>query len=316
MLVPGGHTLGVKIFSDGVLIIGLSSVSTTEGEICPAQEGGLHAGDMITHINARVVNTTQSLQQALSESGGQPVAVRVRRGENQTLTFTVTPGQSLPDHEYKLGAWVRDSMAGIGTLTYLNPETGRFGALGHGVNDVDTGRLLPLSTGSVMYSTVEDVRRGEAGSPGELKGRFDLEKDSGILEHNSESGVFGHLDDERLTNGTAPVPVREAPDVKVGKAVIRSNISGDEVREYNVEIVRIYSSAGGQMRDFMLRVTDPALLEATGGIVQGMSGSPVLQDGCLVGAVTHVLINDPKRGYGIFIQSMLKEDAAYLDNAA
>jgi stage IV sporulation protein B len=306
-LIPGGHTLGVKLYTDGLLVIGLTGVDTSGGVRNPAQDAGLQVGDMITHIDAKAVQSTDKLLSELNGGGGKPVTVRVRRGA-ETLVLTVTPRECAPDGDYKLGAWLRDSMAGIGTLTYIDPETKRFGALGHGINDVDTGRLMPLQSGSVMYATVESVRRGEAGKPGEIKGKFELTQDAGVLLHNSESGVFGVLHDERLNGDAEAVPIVEAADVKVGAALIRSNVDGDTVRDYQAEIVRIYTGEQGQMRDFMVRVTDEELLEKTGGIVQGMSGSPVLQDGRLVGAVTHVLINDPRKGYGIFIRHMMNAD--------
>lgn len=305
-LIPGGHILGVKLFSTGVLVIGLTHVTTANGDTRPAQEAGLQVGDIITHIDAKAVNTTQALEEALTQSKGEPLAFRIQRGP-KNMVMQIMP-EATANGQYKLGAWVRDSMAGIGTLTYVDPNTNRFGALGHGINDVDTGKLMPLSSGMVMSASVDEVRKGEAGKPGEIKGIFDMSRDAGYLQNNSDSGIFGQLNDTDLTGGAEAVPILEAKDVKVGPAIIRSNVSGDTVQEFAVEIVRIYTSDTGQMRDFMLRVTDPALLNTTGGIIQGMSGSPVLQDGKLVGAVTHVLIGDPKRGYGIFIRHMLSAD--------
>ena len=208
---------------------------------------------------------------------------------------------------YQLGVWLRDSMAGIGTLTFADPETGLFGTLGHGINDVDTAVLMPLQSGSIMPASVPDVKRGASGQPGELHGQFDLTQDLGTLYANTSQGIFGQLKQAETVAGLEPVPVASREQVKTGKATILSNIRGDEVEEFEVEITHVYDQDEGA-RSLMLQVTDPDLLEATGGIVQGMSGSPILQDGKLVGAVTHVLVNDPTRGYGIFIENML--DAA------
>ena len=199
-------------------------------------------------------------------------------------------------------------MAGIGTLTYCDPASGAFGALGHGVNDVDTSLLLPLESGGLMYAQVADVKKGLSGEPGELHGTFEVSRELGTLSANTKSGIFGCLTDPAMTQGLSPVPVAAKQDLKEGNATILSNISGDRVEEYQVEIVQLYSLKDDDTRDMMLKVTDPRLLEITGGIVQGMSGSPIIQNGKLVGAVTHVLVNDPTRGYGIFIENML--DAA------
>jgi stage IV sporulation protein B len=208
--------------------------------------------------------------------------------------------------DYAIGAWIRDSMAGIGTVTYYDPQTKTFGALGHGITDVDTAVLMPFSAGSVLPSTVKAVKRGEAGCAGELRGDFALDRELGTLDANTAAGIFGRMEaeDAEWLWGQA-LPVASKGEVKPGRAAIRSNIRGDEVREYEIEILKVQSNAPDG-RDLILSVTDPDLIAATGGIVQGMSGSPIIQDGKLVGAVTHVLLNDPTRGYGIFIENMLE----------
>ena len=217
---------------------------------------------------------------------------------------------------YQLGVWLRDSMAGIGTMTFYDPQSGVFAALGHGINDVDTAKLMPLETGSIMEASVSDVKRGRAGEPGELHGEFNLTEDLGELYANTDRGIFGHLDGEQLTQGLEPVAVATREQVREGKAVIRSNISGDQVEEYAIEIIRLYPETEGETRNMMIRVTDQRLLDATGGIVQGMSGSPIIQDGRLVGAVTHVLVNDSTRGYGILAENMLQAAQGVQSSAA
>ena len=267
---------------------------------------GLREGDIITHINREEVDSIEEVQSVLQEVGGKPMSIRAVR-DDKTVQLTAQAVQCGSDGQYKLGAWIRDSMAGIGTLTFCEPATGRFGALGHGINDVDTAQLMPLQSGSIMYSEVTDVKKGEKGAPGELHGAFQVNRDLGELYANTASGVFGRLEDGTLTDGLEPVPVAERKEVKTGAATILSNIAGDQVEEYQVEIIRVYPANGADTRNLMLKVTDPRLLETTGGIVQGMSGSPILQNGKLVGAVTHVLVNDPTQGYGILAENMLLE---------
>ena len=299
-LVPVGHTVGVKLFADGVLVVGLSDGDT------PAKESGLKEGDIMLTFNGTDIDSTEHLQRLLAENGEARVTMGVRRGA-KTLTLPVTPEET-GDGTYRLGAWIRDSMAGIGTMTFYDPQSGVFGALGHGVTDVDTGKLMPLESGSIMDATVKAVKRGESGSPGELRGDFDLTRDSGSLYANTDCGLFGMLESETNAVTTqAAVPIAAKDEVRTGQATILANCGGDEVREYEVEIERVYAGAS-PTRNLLVRVTDPDLLAKTGGIVQGMSGSPILQNGKLIGAVTHVLVNDSSRGYGIFIENML--DAA------
>jgi stage IV sporulation protein B len=196
-------------------------------------------------------------------------------------------------------------MAGIGTMTYYDPATGTFGALGHGVSDHDTSLLMPLEEGSILYAEVAGVQKGAVGAPGLLQGAFKTNRDLGVLSSNTQCGIFGRLDDRSMIRGLTPLPVAARDEVEAGPATILSNVSGDEVREYSIEIIKIFAKNPSDPRDFMVRVTDPALLAATGGVVQGMSGSPILQNGKVVGAVTHVLVNDPTRGYAISMDSML-----------
>ena len=306
MVIPIGRAVGIKLFSDGVMVVGFSEVTAADGSHVPARDCGLKEGDIITHINREEVDSIEEVQNVLQEVGGQAMSIRAVR-DDQPVQFTAQAVQCSSDGQYKLGAWIRDSMAGIGTVTFADPQTGLFGALGHGINDVDTAQRMPLQSGGILYSEVTDVQKGEKGAPGELHGAFEVNRDLGELFANTDSGVFGTLADDSLTAGRAAVPVAARSEVRTGKATILSNIAGDQVEEYEVEITRIYPPNEEDTRNLMLKVTDPELLEATGGIVQGMSGSPILQDGKLVGAVTHVLVNDPTQGYGILAEAMLTE---------
>ena len=308
-VIPLGRAVGIKLFSDGVLVVGLSEVPTDTGLTSPARVCGLKEGDVITRINDEPVRSIQEVQTILQELDGAEMQVSYLRDE-AAGEVTARAVQCSTDGAYKLGAWIRDSMAGIGTLTFAEPETGLFGTLGHGVNDVDTAVLMKLQTGAITPATVAGVVKGVSGRPGELRGSFTAGKDLGTLYANTERGVFGHLTDGSLLTGQ-PMAVAEPEEVHTGPAVIRTNISGDRVEEYAVEITDV-DPHSGDTRDMMLRVTDEKLLERTGGIVQGMSGSPILQDGKLVGAVTHVLVDRADRGYGIFATHMLEaaEEAA------
>ena len=304
LLVPVGKAIGVKLFAEGVLVVGLSE---NEGAVSPAKKGGMKAGDLILTMNDVTIGSTEHLQSLLAENG-------VRRG-GRLVKLAVCPKKG-QDGVCRLGAWIRDSMAGIGTVTFYDPQTGAFAALGHGITDVDTGKLMPLSRGSVMAASVKAVKRGASGSPGELRGDFDLTRDLGLLYANTECGIFGVLPQENRPEAVGEaIPVARRTEVRTGKAVILANCRGDEVCAYEIEIEKLYGGSA-PTRNLLLRVTDPALIALTGGIVQGMSGSPIVQDGKLVGAVTHVLLDDPQRGYGILAENMLSASGMTAQSAA
>ena len=293
MLVPVGHTVGIKLFSRGVMVVKLTDGGT------PARAGGLQTGDVIVKCAGSAVTSSEQFQDLLQESGCAATDLQVKR-DGGNVTLSVEP-EANEEGVYCIGAWIRDSMAGIGTVTYYDPATGTFGALGHGITDVDTAQLMPFSNGSILPATVKAVKKGQQGAAGELRGDFDLTGHLGGLYANTDSGVFGTLDE----TGTLPlgeaVPVGQA---EPGPAVIRSNVQGDTVEEFDIEITAVTEDTADG-RDMVITVTDPELLVLTGGIVQGMSGSPILQNGKLVGAVTHVLLNSPDKGYGVSIQRML-----------
>ena len=290
-VIPLGQAVGIKLFADGVLVVALADGPT------PARA----CGDIITAMDGATVGSTEQVQDLLADTAGAPIVLSVRRGAD-ALALTACAREN--NGVWQLGAWIRDSMAGIGTLTYYDPATGQYGALGHGITDVDTAQLMPLASGAIMETTVKAVKKGAKGDPGELKGDFSVQRDVGTVTVNSSGGIFGTVADPDFLSGGTPVPVAAAGQITTGPATILATVSGSDVREYRVELVRLYG-ADEPTRNLLLRITDPALLSATGGIVQGMSGSPILQNGRIVGAVTHVLLNDPTRGYGIFIENML-----------
>lgn len=299
-LIPVGAVVGIQMNTEGVLVAETPTVETEAGPVCPAGDAGIRAGDLILALDGRSTRTAAELGEMLSELGEEPVRLTVER-DGRRLQFDVTPARQT-DGSRRLGLWLRDGIAGVGTVTYYDPDTGAYGALGHGVNDVQTGVLLPLGSGSVCAARVVDVKMGAVGTPGALAGVFDMTRPLGSIEINCPCGIFGIMD--RPMSGLGPaLPVAGEEEIENGPAVILSTVSGDGVQEFDVHISR--TAAGDESRALNIRVTDPELLQLTGGIVQGMSGSPIIQDGKLVGAVTHVLVNDPTRGYGIPIGDML-----------
>lgn len=300
-VVPLGQAVGIKLFSDGVVVVGMSAIETDVGSTEPAKDAGLKVGDIVTHINGTEVDTIESVQELVKETKDQPLALAVMRS-GQSLQLTAVAVESA-DGEHKLGLWLRDSMAGIGTMTFFDPTSGTFGALGHGINDADTAQLMPLESGSLLFAEVVDVKKGAEGSPGELHGSFDLTRELGELKINSAIGIYGTSADPSFSGSM--MEVADKSEVMVGEACILSNVSGTEVEEFSIKVVQVYPEVSGESKNMMIEVTDPRLLEITGGIVQGMSGSPILQNGKIIGAVTHVFVNDPTKGYGIFIENML-----------
>ena len=297
-LIPLGHTVGIKLRSSGAIIIDMSEGSASN----PARAAGLAPGDVIMSVDGAPVHSNSELRSAVENSGGKSLTVEFMR-DGKLMTKSVTPTKN-EDGNYALGIWIRDRLAGIGTMTFLDAESGTYGALGHGITDPDSGAVLPFESGKLADSRIVNVVRGQPGTPGELCGEFAEEVSLGSVKRNTDAGIFGNAD---FSGFGAPLPLASEREVRLGPASIRSNISGGEVEEFSVEISRIYRGREDN-RFLLLTVTDERLLNSTGGIVQGMSGSPIIQDGKLVGAVTHVLVNDPTRGYGIFIENML--DAA------
>ena len=293
LLVPVGQIVGLELGGDSVTVAAFDDVHGLK-----ARAAGLQIGDEICEIDGIPITSAQDVHRALERSDGT-VELRLERGD-EVLSVNVSP--EITENGPRLGVYLRQGITGIGTVTFYDPETGRFGTLGHGVND-SAGKLAEMGKGNAYRARVLSVKKGKAGEPGQLRGA--VEEALGTLTGNTARGVFGTTESGWL--GEA-IPVAAAAEITTGPAVIRSTVSGNQVREYSVEILKIYPDARQEGRNLLLKVTDEALLDSTGGIVQGMSGSPIIQDGKLVGAVTHVLVNDPTTGYGIFIENML--DAA------
>ena len=291
-LVPGGYTVGIKLYAEGLMV--------TEVEPdAPAQRAGLRRGDVILTAGGKKTASAQALLDSIQSA--EPIVVRVERGGHEA-EFLVTPEKTASG--YRLGILVRDHIAGIGTVTYYDPVSLQYGALGHGVSGLDGTQLLMLQSGYLVRASVAEVRTGTRGTPGELHGIFDVTDAVGTVEKNTACGIFGTL--YHAPTDAAPVPMGLKQDITTGPAQILCTVSGSEPEAYDIVIEEIDYSGTDSTRNMTICVTDPALLEITGGIVQGMSGSPILQDGKLIGAVTHVFVGDPTRGYGIFCENMVR----------
>ncbi len=292
LLIPGGQLIGMELRDNTVTIAAFDEELGTD-----AKEAGLKVGDRIVSIDNQKVHCAEDVRHALTRSDGR-VDISVLR-EGKTKTVALSP--RITTEGPKLGLYLKQGLTGVGTVTWYDPDSGAFGALGHGVNNKD-GTLLHMEEGNAYASGILAVKKGKVGEPGQLMGCLKGSQVLGKLKKNTPQGIFGILDSS--LPGQA-LPIASADEVKTGSAQIRSTVKGDQVQEYSVEILKIYPNTKSGCRNMLLKITDPALLEATGGIVQGMSGSPIIQNGKLIGAVTHVLVNDPTMGYGIFIENML-----------
>ena len=301
MVVPGGTPFGIKMFTDGVMVVGKSDIKVGMNNINPSKEAGIKIGDMIIAVNGEEVSRVSDVKRPILESDGSEISISVMR-TGELMEFTLTPVRTEYDSTFKAGIWVRDSSAGIGTLTYYDPITLAFAGLGHAVCDVDTGRVMPLSSGQIVDVNISGSNIGLSGRPGELKGSFNSSTQLGQLLINSEMGVFGILSESGLSQ--EPIPMAHRHEVRPGPATILSTISGNKPQKFDVVVEKVNYSDGSDTKNMVIRITDDRLLQATGGIVQGMSGSPIIQDGKLIGAVTHVFVNDPTRGYSIFAENM------------
>ncbi len=299
-VVPSGDVFGIKLYTKGVIVVSIDSVTTPNGSVDPALEAGLKCGDIITHINNKPVLNSQQLTDAVEQSEGKGLNLKVERN-GETLALNLKPAFSV-NGGYKAGIWVRDSSAGIGTVTFYDDNAGMFAGLGHGVCDVDTGKIMPLNNGEAVRAKVNGFYKSSAGNPGELCGVFS-ESVIGSLRVNHDMGVYGEL---LQPSGKKTVPVALESEIKLGAAQMITTIDDRGPQYYDIEIVKIYPSSDLSARNMIIKVTDPELLEKTGGIVQGMSGSPIIQNSMLIGAVTHVFISEPQQGYAVFAQRMIE----------
>ena len=304
-LIPAGIPIGIYVETEGVLVIGIGEFENNQGMEASPAKYLLQEGDYILEVNGVPIESKKALVECISLSEGKPMTLKIERQE-KTFDIKIQPVMN-QNEEYKLGIWIRDNAQGVGTLTFLG-ESNTFGALGHGINDVDTGELLHLDTGSLYLTDIIAIRKGSNGNPGEMTGVIDYSPNRkiGKIYENCEKGIFGTCSNKVLSQlEEESLPICLKQDVKVGAAQIISTI-GNTREYYDIEIEEIYLDHYNVNREILIHVTDEELLEKTGGIIQGMSGSPIIQNGKIVGAITHVFVNDPTQGYGIFIDEMLQ----------
>lgn len=306
-VIPGGNCIGVKLSSKGVLVVGYTDITLDSGETVKgaSQKSGIEIGDIILKINEKDIETSKELIKALHSLKSNKVSLKILRKEKE---MDIPVSLMEVKNEYKLGLWIRDTTSGVGTMTFYDEKTKTFGALGHPVTDSDTNESFKISEGSLVNSSIISVKRGEKGSPGELKGVFIDDKNSiGQINKNTECGIFGSYKKCDSFFKKKPIKIALRDEIKLGEASILTTVDESGPKEFKIEIEKLFIQNEKGPKSMVIRITDEELLRETGGIVQGMSGSPIIQDGKIIGAVTHVLINKPEVGYGIYIDWMLEE---------
>ncbi len=309
-LVPGGSSIGVTLHTRGALVVGVSTITLSNGqEMSPAAAAGIQAGDLVEKINGVEIENAVHLAQLCNESSDL-VELTILRG-NERFTVQMRPALDPADNQYRMGMWVRDSTAGVGTLSFYDPATKWYAALGHAITDVDTRASLTVRDGEIVQSNIVDIVQGAQGEPGELRGTFGAGSlPLGTIETNSQYGIYGRMYD-KYYNALYPhgLPMAYPEEAHVGPAKLLTTLSDEGVKAYDCEIIKVNPQSSPAQKGMVIEITDPKLLETTGGIVQGMSGSPIIQDNKLIGVVTHVFINDPTKGYCMYVQWMQQQIA-------
>ncbi|WP_339272112.1 SpoIVB peptidase [Paenibacillus sp. FSL K6-1330] len=310
-VIPGGQTIGVKVKSSGILVVGHHLVRVQNGaKVSPGEAAGLKVGDLLTTMEGKPLNDVTKVADIVEKAGkaNKPLDISFKRGGKE-MTTKLSPAYDEEDQSWRLGLYIRDSAAGVGTLTFYAPHQKVYGALGHVITDMNTQTPIDVGSGQIVQSNVTSISRSEEGEPGEKRATFTKDgKILGNVERNTHFGIFGkmnNLPEHGLYQ--EPIPIALSHEVKEGPAEILTVVEGQEVERFTVDIVHVSKQDAPATKGLVLRITDPRLLKKTGGIVQGMSGSPIVQDGKLIGAVTHVFVNDPKSGYGCFIEWMLQD---------
>ena len=307
-VIPVGNIAGVKLYTNGVLVVGMSEIQGEDSKTYkPYENTGIEEGDTIVKVNENLVNSTDDLIEKVNMSKGEKVEIEYIHDE-ETKECSITPVKT-SEEEYKLGLWVRDSAAGVGTVTFYEPSTQSFGALGHGITDIDTGDLLNIASGEFVTAKVLNIKKGEDGNPGKIQGTVEEQETIGEITKNTEFGIYGKIQDLSSLNidTSKEMEVAMREEIEIGKATILCSLDNQTVKEYEIEITKIYRDNNYNNKSMEIKVTDEELIEKTGGIIQGMSGSPIIQNGKFVGAVTHVLVNSSTEGYAIFGDLMLKQ---------
>ena len=307
-VVPLGNVVGLKLYTNGVLVVGMSEIDGSGNKkYKPYENTGIKEGDMIIEINRTAITCTNDLIRTVESAGNKELSLKYVRDGN-VLETTITPIKNAKN-EYKLGLWVRDTAAGIGTATFYDPSTGTFACLGHGILDIDTEELLDISYGEFITTHITSLIKGEKGIPGKIQGTIDSGVSLGTIYKNTNFGVFGIMQDISSLNidTTKKYPIALRNEIKTGPATIMCTLKNNVRKEYNIEIEKVFINNNENNKSMQVKITDPELLETTGGIIQGMSGSPIIQNGKVIGALTHVLVSDPTHGYGVFADLMVKQ---------
>lgn len=303
----GGNSLGFSLQSKGIILIGGNYILSASGIERPFEDSGLMAGDIITHIDGVEISTVSDIAEILKKYSGGELMLNVNRN-GEKLEIGILPALDIQTNTYKLGLWVKEDAVGIGTLTFVNATTGRFGSLGHSINDSETNECIEVSGGNIYKSKILGVKKGSTGRAGELMGTFNREDVIGNVDKNCEYGVYGYMSDiDKVIENKTSIEVGGRLTAKPGKAKILSCIDGDTIEQFDIEIIKTNFQSSSNQKSMVIRVTDKDLISRTGGIVQGMSGSPIIQDGKLIGAVTHVFVNDATKGFGLYIDWMMDE---------
>lgn len=307
-VIPVGNIAGVKLYTSGVLVVGMSEIEGSDNKkYKPYENSGIEEGDTIIKINETEISSTEELIETVNLSQGNDIQIKFIHDE-ETKECSITPVET-SSHEYKLGLWVRDSAAGVGTVTFYEPSTKTFGALGHGITDIDTNELINIASGEFITTRVINITKGESGEPGKIQGTIENQQNIGTISKNSKFGIYGNVYNLSSLNidTSKEMEVASRDEIQTGKATILCSLDNQKPQEYEIEIQKIYKENNYDNKSMQIKVTDERLLEKTGGIIQGMSGSPIIQNGKFIGAVTHVLVNNPQEGYAVFGDIMLKQ---------
>ena len=302
-VVPMGNAIGMKLYTAGVLVVGMSEI---EGKK-PYENSGIKEGDRIIQINQNQIDSTDDLMQAVNKSDGNNISIKYVRNE-KTITTSIKPVKN-SSNEYKIGLWVRDAAAGVGTLTFYEPASGMFATLGHGIMDIDTAELIKIANGELVTTNILSINKGTKGKPGEIRGTIEAGHTIGTISKNTKFGVFGTINKTPYLSipNTNEMQVALREEIKTGKAQIICELENGKKEYYDIEIQKVFINNNKDNKSMLIKIIDTKLLEKTGGIIQGMSGAPIIQNGKFIGAVTHVLVNDPTIGYGVFADIMLKQ---------
>ena len=307
-VIPVGNLAGVKLYTNGVLVVGMSEIQGDDNRMYkPYEETGIEEGDTIVAINDSTIHSTEDLIQCVNMSSGNELEIEYVR-DNQTMQCSMTPVKTA-DEQYKLGLWVRDSAAGVGTVTFYEPSTKSFAALGHGIVDIDTEQLINISSGEFVTTKILNIQKGEKGEPGRIQGTIDNQQNIGVISKNTRFGIYGVVDNVLALNlnNSKELEVALRDEIQTGKAKILCTLENGKTEEYEIEIEEIYKDNNYDNKSMKIKVTDNRLIEKTGGIIQGMSGSPIIQNNKFVGAITHVLVDNPQEGYAVFGDIMIKQ---------